>query len=56
MGVTEATVVSAVDDGILSTKTIEGQLFFDGRGVAMWTMRDLDLTYSELMQRALEIA
>ena len=56
LGVTEATVLSAVEDGLLSAKDIEGQLFFDGIGVGIKKMRDEDLTYTALMQRALELA
>ena len=56
LGVTEASVVKAVKDGKLSCKDIEGQLFFDGRDVGIMKMRDEDLTYMELMQRALELA
>ena len=53
-GVTEATVLRAVEDGELSAQTEDGP--FSAFAVSIWTMRKEDLTYTQLMQRALELA
>ena len=56
LGVTEATVRRAVKDGRLSATRIRGQLFFDGTGVGIMKLRDENLSYMQLMERALELA
>ena len=51
-GVTEATVLRAVEDGELSAS----QPCFTERDVSIWANGKLDLSYEQIMERVLEIA